>query len=156
RLEVEPGAFAVGDDDLPVNHAPLRQLLDDLGDQFGKVPRHRPLVTAADLHLVAVAEDDGPESVPLRLVAIRAVGYLLDRLGEHPGDRRGERKSHGPISPFRWRTCPHPALPSSGAAAQAGRAQRRDEARLARGAAPGPRSGRGPGSPARPPATIHA
>src|SRR6516162_4681809 len=100
-LEVEPGARGVGDHDLPVDHAPLRELLDDLADQLGKIPGHRAFVTAADLHLAAVAEDDGPESVPLWLVAVRAFGYLLDRLGEHRRDRRADRKCHRPILPFR-------------------------------------------------------
>jgi len=98
-LEVELGAVAVRHNDLPVDDAPLRQLRDDLADQFREVSRHRPLVTAADLHLITVAEDDGPEPVPLGLVAVAAVGYLLDRLGEHRRDRRADRKSHRRILP---------------------------------------------------------
>src|SRR6185312_13825468 len=113
------GAFTVGDDDLPIDHAPFRQLLDDPGDQLGKVPRHRPLVAAADLHLVAVAEDDGPEPVPLRLIAVLAVGYLLDRLGEHRRDRRADRKSHGAILPFRFGHALIRHSPGFGAAARA-------------------------------------
>src|SRR5215467_11467059 len=99
RLEVEPRAVGVRDHDLPVDHAPLRQLPDDLADKLGKVPRHRALVAAADLHLVTVAEDDGPEPVPFRLVAVAAVGYRLDRLGEHRRDRRADRKLYRRILP---------------------------------------------------------
>src|SRR5581483_2596725 len=55
---------------------------------------HRPLVAAADLDLVAVAEDDRPEAVPLRLVEL--VGRDLgDGLGEH-GRNRGH---HGQVHP---------------------------------------------------------
>src|SRR5262249_13588836 len=90
---------AVRHHDLPVDHAPLRQLPDDLADKLGKVPRHRALVAAADLHLVTVAEDDGPEPVPFRLVAVAAVGYRLDRLGEHRRDRRADPKPHRRILP---------------------------------------------------------
>ena len=43
-------------------------------DQLREVAGHRPLVAAADLDLVAVAEDDAPEAVPLRLVARRRPG----------------------------------------------------------------------------------
>ncbi len=37
-------------------------------DEFGKVPGHRPFVAAAQLHLIALAEADRSEPVPLRLV----------------------------------------------------------------------------------------
>ena len=66
RLEIQ--AVVGGDDDLAVDHAAFGQLGRDRRDQLGKVAGHRPLVAAADLDLVAVAEDDGPESVPFRLV----------------------------------------------------------------------------------------
>ena len=66
RLEVQ--AVVGGDDDLAVDHAALRQLGSDRRDQFGEVAGHRPLVAAAQLDLVAVAEADRPEAVPLRLV----------------------------------------------------------------------------------------
>src|SRR5262249_32892056 len=81
-------------------------------NEFGEVPGHGPLVTAADLHLVAVTEDDGPETVPLRLVAVLAVGYLLDRFGEHRRDRRADPKAPWPILPLPWRTCSHPTGPA--------------------------------------------
>ena len=66
RLEVQPAVG--GDDDLAVDHAPLGQLGDGRRHQFGEVAGHRPLVAAAELDLVAVAEADRPEAVPLRLV----------------------------------------------------------------------------------------
>ena len=50
--------------------------LDDLGEVAG----HRPFVAAADLHLVAVAEDDRPESVPLGLVELVRPGSSLTGL----------------------------------------------------------------------------
>ena len=66
RLEIQP--VVGGDDDFTVDHAALRQLGLDRGDQFGEVPGHGPLVAAAQLDLVAVAETDRPEAIPLRLV----------------------------------------------------------------------------------------
>ena len=66
RLEIQ--AVVGGDDDLAVDHAALRQLCLDRLDQFGEVPGHRPLVAAAELHLVAVAKTYRPEAVPLGLV----------------------------------------------------------------------------------------
>ena len=74
RLEVQPPAGAVGDHDLPVDHAAFRQLGQDRGHELGEVAGHRPLVPAADLHLVAVPEHDRPEAVPLRLEYVVPVG----------------------------------------------------------------------------------
>ena len=68
RLEVQPVAGRADHDDLAVDHAALRQVAPHRLDDLGEVPGHRPLVAAADLDLVAVAEDDRPEAVPLRLV----------------------------------------------------------------------------------------
>jgi hypothetical protein len=96
-LEVEPAAVGSRDHDLPIDHAPARELLGDRGHEFGEVAGHRPLIAAAELHLAAVGEDDGAESVPLRLVAVRAVGKLLDRLGQHRRDGRVNRKVHPSI-----------------------------------------------------------
>ena len=66
RLEVQ--AVVGGDDDLAVDHAALRQLGVDRRDQLGEVAGHRPLVAAAQLDFIAVAEADGPEAVPFRLI----------------------------------------------------------------------------------------
>jgi hypothetical protein len=57
-----------GDDDFAVNHTALGRLALDRGDQFGKVAGHRPLVSAAQLNLVAVAEACRPESSPFGLI----------------------------------------------------------------------------------------
>ena len=57
-----------GDDDLAVEDAALGQLGLHRLDELGEVAGHRPLVAAAELDLVAVAEDDAAEAVPLRLV----------------------------------------------------------------------------------------
>ena len=99
RLEVQPGARAVRDHDLPVDHAALRQLGPDPGHQLGEVAGHRPLVAAADLHLVAVPEHDRPEAVPLRLEHVVAVRDRLDRLGQHRRHGRVDRKVHRPQLP---------------------------------------------------------
>jgi hypothetical protein len=96
-LEVEPAAILAGNHDLPVDHAPARELLGDRSHELREITGHRPLVTAAELHLAAVGEDDRAESVPLRLEAVRAVGNLFDRLGQHGRDRRVDRKVHPPI-----------------------------------------------------------
>ena len=94
RLEVQ--AAVGGDDDLAVEHAPLRELRLERRHEFGEVARHRPLVAAAELDLVAVAEDDRAEAVPLRLVrrSRRDVGH---RLREHRRDGRHHGKLHALI-----------------------------------------------------------
>ena len=86
--------------------------LDGL-DQLGEVARQRLGVAAGQLHLVAVAEHDAPEPVPLRLedqpAELRGVRDALDRLREHRPDGRhhgqvhepslGERPADGPGRP---------------------------------------------------------
>ena len=91
RPEVEPAV--AGDDDLAVDHATLRQVAPDGLDHLGEVARHRPLLAAADLDLVAVAEHDRAEAVPLRLVELagRDRGHGL---GQHRRDRRQHRQVH--------------------------------------------------------------
>ena len=84
------GSGGAGDHDLPVDHAAWWQAARDRSDQLGEVPGHRPFVAAADLHLVAVAEHDRAEAVPLRFVP-HAVRYLGDRSGQH----RRHRGQHG-------------------------------------------------------------
>ena len=83
RLEVEP--LALAHHHLAVHHAALGELrprLDDLGEVAG----HRALVAAAQLDLVAVAEDDRAEAVPLRLV---------DHAGRQDRHRLGQHRPHG-------------------------------------------------------------
>src|SRR5207342_3922521 len=98
----EPTQLGVGDHDLAVDDDSLRQVRADRLHDLGEVAGHRPLVPAADLHLVVVAEDDRAEPVPLGLVAERAGRDLLDRLREHGGDGRHNGQTHPPI-------LPHPA-----------------------------------------------
>ena len=100
-LEVQPPAGGIRDHDLPVHHAPRRQIRGQgLGD-LREIPGHRALVAAADFHLALVEEDDRAETVPLGLEAERALGYLRYRAGQHRRDRRVNRKVHAPILPSR-------------------------------------------------------
>src|SRR5262249_23733458 len=105
----------VGDDDLAVDHAALRQASLDRRNDLGEVARHRPLVPAADLDLLAVAEDDRPKAVPLGLEAQLAIRDGLDRLGQHRRDRRHHRQIHPPI--FAYAARPRAATPSGWARA---------------------------------------
>jgi hypothetical protein len=95
-VEVQPPALRIGDHDLGVDHTAGRQVglhgLDDLGE----VPGHGPLPAAAQLDLVAVAEHDRPEPVPLGLEAPGPIGQPGDRLGQHRRHRRHHRKIHTP------------------------------------------------------------
>src|SRR6185437_8347630 len=90
-LEVE--AVIGGDDDLAVDHAALRQLGDRRGDQLGEIAGHRFFVAAADLDLIAVAEKDRPEAVPLRLIR-RVRRDRFHRFGQHRRNRRHHRQVH--------------------------------------------------------------
>ena len=93
RLEVQP--VAARDDDLAVDHALLGQVRLHRGDDLGEVAGQRPLVAAAELDLVAVAEDDAAEAVPLRLVEQPVAGGQLGRgLGQHRLHRREQRQIH--------------------------------------------------------------
>ena len=90
-LEIQ--AVIGGDDDLTVDHATARQLGRDGRDQFGEVARHRPLVSAAQLHLVAVAEANRPEPIPFGLV--RGAGWDRgNRFRQHRRDRRHDGQLH--------------------------------------------------------------
>ena len=93
-LEVQPPGGPVRQHDLPVDDAPGRQLGQEGGHQLGEVAGHRPLVPAADLDLVAVAEDDGPEPVPLRLEEEVPGRDRVHRLGQHRRHGRHHRKIH--------------------------------------------------------------
>src|SRR3712207_7850397 len=65
--------------DLAVDHAPLGQPFLDRADHLGEVAGQRPLVAAAQLHLVAVPEDDAAEAVPLRLRSEEHTSELQSR-----------------------------------------------------------------------------
>src|SRR3954452_15282843 len=69
---------------------------EDVGDDLGEVAVHRLAVAALEGHVVAVAEHDRAEAVPLRLEApALALRQLLRRAGELGLDRRLQRKGHG-------------------------------------------------------------
>ena len=107
HLELEP--VADGDEHLAVEHHPLRQLPLDRLDQLGEVARQRLGVAAGQLHLVAVAEHDAPEPVPLRLedqpVVLGRIGDPLHRLGEHRLDGWHHRQVHAGDPNVRGRGC---------------------------------------------------
>ena len=94
HLELQRVALPVEHHDLAVDHRALREVGHHRVDDLGEVPGHRPLVAAADLHLVAVAEDDRAEAVPLRLVEL-AGGDIGCRLGQH----RLHGRHHGQVHP---------------------------------------------------------
>ncbi len=86
--------------DLAVDHAPGRERLAGGLDDLREVALHRAAVARVDAHVVAVAEDERPEAVPLGLVdPPRPVGGLVghggDRPREHGQDRRLQRQRHG-------------------------------------------------------------
>ncbi len=86
-LEVQPLARGIDDDDLAVEHAAFGKVGLQRLDDFREVARHWFAVAAANLNLVAVAEHDGAEAVPLRFVELIRRD-LLDRFGEHRLDGR--------------------------------------------------------------------
>ena len=63
----------------PSSDAPLRQLLPDRRHHLGEVARQRLGVARGQLHLVAVAEDQASEAVPLGLEGEPAVEPRRDR-----------------------------------------------------------------------------
>ena len=101
---VEVEAARRGDDDLAVDHDVVGQLVPDRVDELWEVAGERALVAGAEVHLVAAAEHDAPEPVPLRLVRPGvADGELLGRLGEHRRDRRRHDEIHGLLPSCRGR-----------------------------------------------------
>src|SRR5476649_1103253 len=95
RIEIEP-AFT-GDDELTVEHTPFGQLRAQRSAQLGEVPQQRLRVPALEVEVVAVAEHDAAEAVPLRLeddVARRR--QIARELGQHRLERRSDRKAHAP------------------------------------------------------------
>src|SRR3990172_439996 len=65
RLEVE--AVRPRDDDLPVDDAAVREVCLEGGRELREVAVERLQVAALDERLIAVAEDDRTETVPLGL-----------------------------------------------------------------------------------------
>src|SRR5215204_1969747 len=93
RLEIERAV--AGDHDLAVEHAALRQLGLERGDELGEVAVERLLIAALNEHLVAVAEDDRAKAVPFGLEhPLVADGKLAHILGEHGKDWRIDGKLH--------------------------------------------------------------
>ena len=96
-IEVE--ALLGGDHDLAVQHRSLGQRAPQLLDELGEVPVERALVPAAELDLVAVAEHDAAEAVPLRFVEQPVAGrQLANELREHRRDRRRDRERHARLA----------------------------------------------------------
>src|SRR3990172_297225 len=97
RLEVE--AVRTRDDDLPVDDAALREVCLQGGRELREVAVERLQVAALDERLIAVAEDDRTETVPLGLEEPAvALGERGGWLGQHRLDGRleGEAEGHGP------------------------------------------------------------
>src|SRR5262245_12007028 len=93
RLEVE--SAVPRDHDLAVEHAAPRELRLERLAELREVAVERLLVAALQQELVAVAEDDHPESVPLRLEdPARAVRQLADAPGEHRQHGRADGELH--------------------------------------------------------------
>ena len=84
-------------DHLAVQHEPLAGERQHELDDVREIAVHRPAVAALEMYLVAVAEDDRPEAVPLRLIAPAvALGQLARGLGELRLDGWREREGQGP------------------------------------------------------------
>ena len=84
------------DHELAVEHELLAGQREDVGDHLGEVAVHRLAVAALQVHVVAVAEHDRAEAVPLRLVAPAvALGQLLRGPGELGLHGRFQRKRDG-------------------------------------------------------------
>src|SRR5450432_3680108 len=93
RVEVE--AVIGGDDHLAVDDATVGQSVPEWIQQFGEVALERECVSAGHMHLLTVAEDDRPESVPLRLVEPAAIARdLRSGAGEHRLEWRVEGERH--------------------------------------------------------------
>jgi hypothetical protein len=83
HLELEAVSGGSDHDDLAVDDAPLGKVGTDRLDQLREVAGHGFLVAAADLHVVAVSENDRPEAVPFGFEAHIPVRDVLHGLGEH-------------------------------------------------------------------------
>ena len=78
RLRAETPAALVAFDLLAEDDELLPGQREHVRDDLREVPVHRLAIAALEVHVVAVAEGDGAEAVPLRLVApVLALGQLL-------------------------------------------------------------------------------
>ena len=81
------------DDDLAVEHAALGKRRLERGGELREVAIERLQVARLDVDLVAVAEDEGAEAVPLRFEQPAVVGWqVVGGLGEHRLEGRFEGK----------------------------------------------------------------
>src|SRR5439155_13902107 len=87
---VEVEASLVRNDELTVEDDALGKLREQRLAQLGEVAEEGPLVAALKIEIVAVAEHEAAEAVPLRLVQhVVTVGREVAReLGEHRLERR--------------------------------------------------------------------
>ena len=112
--EIEVETLLGGDHDLAVEHRAPGERVPQLLDELGEVPVERALVAAAELDLVAVAEHDAPEAVPLRLVEHPVGGReLADELREHRRHRWGDRGLHDRLASTAATTSPAASSSSS-------------------------------------------
>ena len=87
-VEVEPVAVRVGEHDLTVDDDTRTERIGERLEQFGEVAVERAIVAAQQHDLIAVAEHDATEPVPLRLEAPTvAVGDRPRQLGQHRIER---------------------------------------------------------------------
>jgi hypothetical protein len=87
RVEVE--TRGAGDHDLAVDHATLREAIEEQLVQVGEVAVERAQVAALDEDLVLAAKHDGAEAVPLGLIEVATLRRNdLGDLREHRLHRR--------------------------------------------------------------------
>ena len=86
---VEVEAVRRRDHELAVEHDLIGKLREERLPQLREVAQERLLVAALEVELVAVAEHDAAEAVPLRLVReVGRAGHVTGKLGQHGFERR--------------------------------------------------------------------
>ena len=82
-------------DDLAVDHELLRSQRAERIDDFGEIARQRLPGLRLDGHIVAVAKDDRPEAIPLRLeLPFPPFRDAIDAAGLHRRKGRAKGESH--------------------------------------------------------------
>src|SRR6266487_6435928 len=95
RLEIE--SAVANDDDLAVDDASLRQRCEKRRGELGKIAVHRFLVAALQHDLIAIAKNERPESIPLRLEEPAVAGGQLIGSGrQHRLQRRRKWEIQAP------------------------------------------------------------
>src|SRR5436190_10791304 len=85
------------DHQLAVEHDLGRQLFEQRFTELREVAHERLLIPALEIEVVAVAEQDAPEAVPLRLVQqIGCRRHVSRQLREHRLERRSNGQGHEP------------------------------------------------------------